>query len=906
MSKSLYLIDGHYQIYRAFYAAPKNLSAPDGQPTGAIHIFCQMLLNLIRDRQPDYLAMMMDVSDRTVFRCQLDADYKANREPAPEALHSQAEHIVSIVQGLDIPLHRMEGFEADDLMATIAHQVSDRPIDVYLVSRDKDLEQLLSDRVRLFDPTKEQIVDPATLLDTKGYSPSQAVEIQTLTGDSTDNIPGVEGIGVKTAAKLIAKYQTAQGVLDHADSLTPKQRERVLGFAEQMPITRQLVTLRRDVPFTFELDPCAVHGWNPEKALPILDELGLVRLRDQIKGVFQNTESQGTQANDDAVQTVHEDVDYKLINTPDALKEFAAELARQPRFAFDTETTGLNPVAADLVGLSFSWKAGSAYYLPVRGACAKVLDPDDVVEAIKPIFEDASIGKVGHNIKYDIVVLRQLGVRTLGIAFDTMVASFVLEPLRNSHGLDPLTLSLLDHRMIPISDLIGKGKNQITIDQVDTERVCEYACEDADYTWRLLEVLESQISGSDLEPLFRDTEMPLVAVLAEMEHNGVAIDSKVLNDLGDSLADRIIALDREIQKTAGHSFNVASTKQLAAVLFDELGLEVVRKTKTGRSTDADTLQTLAASTDNPIPNMVLAYREMSKLKSTYVDTLPKMVCPRTQRIHASFHQTGAVTGRLSSSNPNLQNIPIRTELGRKIRAAFIAGDERNVLLTADYSQIELRLLAHFCQDPALLEAFHKGEDIHRAVAAQVNGVASDKVTTEQRSAAKAVNFGIIYGQTAFGLSRSLSIPVGEARAFIDMYFMRYPQIRMFIDQCISDARRDGYAETILGRRRPIQELFSRNRQQVSFGERIAVNTVVQGSAADLIKKAMIQIHAKLDSGDYSAKMVTQVHDELVFETCKSEVERESEMIRHTMETAIVLDVPIEVDIGWGWNWVEGK
>ena len=929
MGKRFYIIDGHAQIYRAFYAPFRELTSPTGEPTRATYVFMQMLFNLIRRRKPDYLAMAMDVSDETVFRRKIDPNYKANREPAPEALCVQVERIASVVTALGIPVYRTPGFEADDLMATIAERLRDEPLEIYLVSRDKDLEQLLSDRVRLFDPQKDEVIDPQTLRASKGYTPEQAVEVQTLAGDTTDNVPGAVGVGVKTAAKLVGKYGSARAVVEHADELTPKMGERVRAFSDQLETTRRLVTLRRDVPFEFDLSACVLERLNVEAVKPVFEELGFARLRDALdefapesralarasptqpraparadspqRDLFTPPTRDDATSNGSPAQQ-----NYHLVDTPEAFDAFVAKLTEQACFALDTETTALNPVAAYLVGLSFCWKAGEAYYIPVRAVVGRKLPVDSVVERLKPILEDPSIAKVGHHIKYDMVVLRQCGIKLTGVTFDTMIASALLDPLWRSHSLDSITRGLLDHTMIPITDLIGKGKSQITIDQVNTAIVSEYAAEDADYTWRLKEVLEERMKGSHAECLFNDTEIPLVEVLAEMEHNGIALDAKLLATLGDSMADRMLELTGEVHKAAGHSFNIDSPKQLGGVLFDELGLTVVRKTKTGRSTDADTLQTLAQQTDNPIPKLVLEYRELSKLKGTYVDTLPKMVCKRTGRVHASFHQTGAVTGRLSSSDPNLQNIPIRTDTGRRIRAAFVPGKPDHVLLAADYSQIELRVLAHFCKDKALIGAFQEGQDIHRSVAAQIHGVSLEEVTAQQRSAAKAVNFGIIYGQTPFGLSRALDIPVGQAKAFIDMYFMRYPGIRSFIDKCIASARRTGYAETILGRRRPIEELHSRNRQQVSFGERIAVNTVVQGSAADLIKRAMLDIHRELAAGEHTARMLIQVHDELVFEVPECDIDRESQMIREKMEHAIELSVPIVVDIAWGGNWAEGK
>ncbi|MFQ5463001.1 MAG: DNA polymerase I [Phycisphaerae bacterium] len=912
MNKTLYIIDGHYQMYRAFYGAPQGLSTSSGEPTGAIHVFFQMLLQLIRDQSPDYLAVAMDVDDRSVFRVAIDPAYKAQRDPAPEALHAQVDRIAQIVDALGIPILRMPGFEADDLMATVAEQLKTEPIDVYLVSRDKDLHQLISAGVSLFDPTKDQVLDERWLAEEKGYTPQQAVEIQTLTGDATDNIPGVPGVGPKTAAKLIVKYQTAENVLAHADELTPKARERMKAFADQMPITRQLVTLRRDAPLDFDLTACRVADFDAQSVLPLFEELEMNRLAEQISAINGKPAGPNRPGNarvespaPRAAPSAPEEA-YLLIDTPELLETFVAELAKQERFAFDTETTGLNPVAADLVGVSVSWQSGAAAYIPVRGIGGPVLPISDVVAALKPAFENPNTCKTGHNLKYDLLVMRQAGIETAGVFFDTMIASFLVDPLRNSHSLDNLTRSLLGHEMIPISDLIGKGKQQITIDQVDTTRVGHYAAEDADYTWRLYELLAPKIQDGHVQSLFEETEMPLVSVLAEMEHHGVAIDATRLAAQSERMADQLDALQLKVFAAAGHEFNMNSTKQLATVLFDEQGLPVTRKTKTGRSTDAATLQSLVDTTDHPIPKLLLEYREIAKLKSTYVDTLPKMVCERTRRIHASFHQTGTATGRLSSSDPNLQNIPIRTPLGRSIRSAFVAGAPDRVLLAADYSQIELRLLAHFCKDAALVAAFESGQDIHRTVAASVNGVSLDKVTPEQRSAAKAVNFGIIYGQTAFGLSRSVGMPVGEARAFIDMYFMRYPGIRLFIDECIGKAKKLGYAETILGRRRPIPELTSRNRQQIGFGERIAVNTVVQGSAADLIKRAMLDIHRELKTGRYHAKMLIQVHDELVFELPESAVAEESEMVRARMEDALPLDIPIVVDIAWGRNWAEGK
>jgi len=902
VSKSLFVIDGHAQIYRSYYAPFRPLTSPTGEPTKAVHVFCSMLFNLIRNRKPDYLAMTLDVSDRSVFRCEIYPQYKAQRDPAPEDLPPQADRIIEIVAAMGIPVLRLQGFEADDLMATLAKRIAGDEVDVFLVSKDKDLEQLITDHVFLYDPSKDTVLDRATLLEQKGYTPEQVIDIQTLCGDTVDNIPGVPGVGVKTAAKLIAKYGTAQAVVDHADELTPKQSQNVKAFADNLAMTRRLVTLIDDVPFDFELEAAWAKNIVYANARSTFVSLGFTRLTerlDELAGASQDDQTPGPSDEDQPGE-------YICVDSEAALAGLADQLALQTAFAIDTETTSLNPVAAELAGISVAWEAGKAYYIPIRASMGACIPLDLVRAKLCCVLSDAGISKIGQNIKYDAIVLEQAGLPLAGISFDTMVASFVLEPLRRSHGMDALVLELCNHRMIPISDLIGKGKNQITVDQVDSARMTEYAAEDADFTWRLYEVLAKQLSRSSVKRLFEDLEMPLVSVLARMESNGVSLDAKLLADMSERLGERLVELTDDIHKAAGYVFNIASTKQLAVVLFDEQELPVVKKTKTGRSTDAATLEELAQKTDNPIPPMMLEYRELTKLKNTYLDTLPKMVCEKTNRIHAGFHQTGAVTGRLSSSDPNLQNIPIRTELGRQIRGAFVASDGDHLLVVADYSQIELRVLAHFSHDEALLAAFDSGLDIHAAVAAQVNDVTIDEVTSDQRSAAKAVNFGIIYGQTAFGLARTLGISQSSAKAFIERYDKQYPGIKVFIEKCIAKTKETGYAETMLGRRRPIDELLSRNKQQQALGERLAVNTVIQGTAADMIKKAMIDIHREIEDRRLAAKMLIQVHDELVFEVPETEVEDHVDMIRRRMVNAIKLDVPIVVDVGVGESWLKAK
>lgn len=957
--KTLYLIDGHAQIYRAYYAPFGALTSPKGEPTRATHVFTQMVLNLLRDKKPDYVVMVMDTSDETVFRTQIDPKYKANRQASPEDLAPQIERIVKILESIGMPILRIKGFEADDILATIAHRLRDEDIDIFLVSRDKDLDQLVTDNVRMYDPAKDRVLDAAAILEEKGYGPNLAVEAQMLMGDSTDNVIGVVGVGPKKAAQLLQQYGSVAGIIAAADKLTPKLKENVLAFAPRQDLVRQLVTLRNDVPIEFELESAAVGKLNLAAAKPHFVELGFTRLIDQLNKAIEaaggSAGGTGTTVQPLAdsragklpvalskAEALNEDVgdqdvdinrtkerdsgdalpadgqlglfdqvaditerrgDYKLVDTEDALAGLARHLAKSTAFAFDTETTGLCPADADLVGISMSDAAGKGWYIPVRGV-GKTLPEDSVRKALAPIFTNTNIKKCGQNLKFDIAVLKTFGLTVAGVDFDSMIASFVQNSSRRSHGLDQLSLELLQYRPIPTEALIGKGKNQTTFDKLPTDRVCEYAAEDADVSWQLCQELAKRMTEPELAKLFRDVEMPLVEVLADMELRGVAVDVALLGRLSSEMGDRMTALRDEIHRIAGRAFNVDSTKQLAEVLFDERKLRVVKKTQTGRSTDADVLEQLAAESDDPIPKLVLEYREMAKLRGTYVDALPSMISKKTGRIHPSFHQTGAVTGRLSCSDPNLQNIPIRTEAGAQIRRAFVPGFKDHVLIKADYSQIELRVLAHFCGDEALAAAFREDCDIHAFVAAQIAGIPLEQVTKEQRAGAKTVNFGIVYGQSAFGLARQTGMSVTEAKIFIAKYFDRYPKIRGFLDSCVEHARKHGYVKTILGRRRAIPDIHSRNQTARNAAERFAVNTVVQGSAADLIKVAMIRIDRRIREERRLSKMLLQVHDELVFETPRDKVETDAAMIRDEMSGALKLTVPIKVDVASGMNWLD--
>jgi DNA polymerase-1 len=893
MPKTLYILDSHSHLYASYFAIP-NLTAPDGEPTGAVFGFVQAVLKILRDKRPDYLAAVYDGPEET-FRKKAFADYKLTRKPMPDDLVPQIGRSKEILRALGVRVVEMPGYEADDLVALFTEQARRDGCQVVIVSRDKDLMQLLGPGVVLFDTRKDQTLDEAWLMAEKGLRPEQVPDWLGLMGDASDNIPGVPGIGEKRAVALLQQYGSMDEILAHAGEIKGKMGENLRQYADQARMSRELATLKSDLPTDLTYTDLTVAEADRPRVAALFQRLAFKKLAEQFE-----TPAEASR---------HEQR-FECVADEASLKCLAAALAKAEAFAFDTELTGLDPLRDRLVGLSFSTGQGFGWYVPVMAPEGEaVLDLDTVRAVLGPVLRSRQSLKVAHNAKFDLAALGTAGLTVEGPLFDTMIASYLLDPGNRSHALDALAAEHLGYRAMPITDLIGekkRGGGQCTMDQVPLAQITYYAAEDAEMTWRLYERFNARFAAeADLRRLFDQVEMPLVRVLEKMERRGVAVDLNLLAELSETFGRRMEALREEIHRLAGRQFNIDSPKQLGEVLFHELGLKPVKKTKTGVSTDSFTLESLAAV--HPLPAKVLQYRTLAKLKGTYVDALPQLIHPTTGRIHASFNQAAVATGRLSSSDPNLQNIPVRSDEGRRIRAAFVPADpQRDVLLSADYSQVELRLLAHFSQDPFLLDAFARDLDIHAFVASEIFGVPQDQVTAEQRSRAKAVNFGLIYGKTAYGLSRDLGISVGEAQAFIDAYFARYTRVREFMDAVLERAMADGYVVTILGRRRPTPGVKFTDAKRWTNNERAAFNTVLQGSAADLIKVAMVAIDRRIDDEGRPSRMILQVHDELVFEVPKAAVEEEQAMIVEEMTSALKLNVPMKVDVATGPNWREAK
>jgi len=892
--KRLFLIDGAALAYRTYFAFARNpLVNSRGEQVSVIFGFSRILLNLLDQEKPDLFAVVFDSPEPT-FRHEIYTEYKAQRQRMPDDMAEQLPRLEQLMGALDLPFIRKPGYEADDIMGTLARAAAASGYQTVLVTGDKDLMQLVDDHTLIYYPHRagESIewLDADGVTRKMGVPPSQIIDYLALCGDASDNIPGVPGIGPVGALALLKRFGSLEALLEQVDAIeSKKQRTALQENADLARLSRTLATIHRDVPLEIGIETLHLRPIPAEKAAAFFREMDLPSLVDRFSS---------------RTRAVNR---YQLVGDLKSVTELAERLRSCGAFALDTETTSVDPMRAELVGLSFSCAEGEAWYIPVKGpadltAGQQPLPTGEVLKILAPLLSAPAIKKCGHNAKYDLLVLARHGVEVAGLASDTMVADYLLNPSGFQHNLDAVSLEHLGLKKIPTSQLLGTGRNQRTMDLVPIEEVSEYACEDADYTWRLQQVLMPKLDAFGLRPLLEEVEVPLIHVLMVMERNGVALDELYLAAMSGELEQELGVIEKSIYELAGRKFNINSPKQLGEILFSELKLPSARRTKTGFSTDVGVLEELAGA--HPLPQRILDYRQLAKLKSTYVDALPRLINPATGRVHTSFNQTVAATGRLSSTEPNLQNIPIRTEVGRRIRRAFIPGDEGHLILDADYSQIELRIMAHLSGDRTLRDSFTAGEDVHARTAALVFKVPQAEVTPEQRRRAKEVNFGIMYGMGAYGLASRLGLTNEEAEQFIQAYFASYPGVQEYMLRTVREARQNGYVTTLLGRRRMIPEIASDNRRVREFAERTAINTPIQGSAADLIKVAMIRIQKRLEEEKSAARMIMQVHDELVFEVPRADAEALREMVRIEMEGAIRLDVPIRVETGVAGNWLE--
>ncbi len=956
MAETLYIIDGHAQFFRAYYAIRGGLTSRiTGEPTAMAYGFAAMLAKLYRECQPQHLVLVIDAAgDQDTFRSDLYPEYKANRDPAPDDFHPQVERCLELARLLAIPVYAEERVEADDVIATLVRRtrVTHPEWSIRIASKDKDLGQLLDGRTSLYDVQTGVELTADALFDSKGVRPEHVVDMLALMGDTVDNVPGIPGIGPKTAAQLITDYGSIEGVLANLDKLTPKRRESIAAGRETLALSRELVRLKDDCPVVIDsANARADLGQaNAAGVLELMRVLGFAGLRDQwaaLLGVEASAAETSvaapspsrprptpgslvddlplfgaaSDASDGAMERAEPTFlgTYTLVQTPQALAQLVdalrAAAAAGSVLGVDTETTGTRPRIDRLCGICLSTAPGNGVYVPVRSPSPEShLDEASVIHALKPVLEDATVPKALHNAKFDMQVLRAAGIALRGIVDDTMILDAIVHPEDRSHGLKESAESLLGLRMEPIQSLIGSGRFQRRFDEVDLSRALPYAAADPDVCLRLRDHLHHELTDARDASLYADVERPLVEVIADMEFTGIALDRAELARQRNRLGTMALELRDSILAQCPRPINPDSPKQLGEVLFNGpsdhppgLGLPIVKRTKTGISTDSEVLESLA---DDPtctsrIPGLVLQYRQVTKLVGTYLVALDEAVVPATGRIHASFHQLGAATGRLSSSDPNLQNIPIRSAMGRDIRKAFTAGPGQ-LLVCADYSQVELRMLAHLSGDQALVECFRRGEDIHRAVAAEVFGVSPSDVTDEQRNVAKMVNFGIVYGITAHGLSRRLGadVPMGRAKEIIDGYRARFSGIDRFLQACVEEARTSGGVRTILGRRRPIPEVHAKNPNQRRLGERVAINTVVQGSAADLIKVAMLRVHKRLATEFPESRLLLQIHDELVLEAPEGQAPDVARMLEETMAAAMSLSVPLVAEASIGKTWAE--
>jgi len=891
--KKLYLIDGANYVFRAYYAMP-GLSNSKGQPTGALYGFTNMLLKLLREEDPDYVAVCFDTAEPT-FRDEMYDQYKANRKEPPDDLVEQFPLVEPIVEALSISVVRKPGFEADDLIGTLAKRYASKELDVVVVTGDKDLMQLVGPHVSILDEMKGLRIGSKEVQARFGVTPERVVDVLALAGDSSDNIPGVPGVGAKTASKLVADYGDVEELIGRAGEIKGAVGRKIAEPAEQARLSKRLVTIDTDVDLKIDLKDMRRAGPDPERARAIFKELEFAKILDQL-----------------APESALSFEGYRLITQEKALKITLKSITDKGILSIDLETDSLDTMRARIAGFALCWAPGQAAYVPVGhvggspdlfgegGLAAGQLPREIVFEALRPILADESVKKVGQNLNYDLTILRRLGFEVRGVGFDTMLASYLIDPSQG-HGLDAMAARELGHTTVKYEEVAGKGAKQKLFTEITPADARDYACEDADVALRLSEILKLRIEEEGLTELLYDMEMPLLDVLIDMELAGMRVDEAALGDIGKEFQTELDGLMGRIHKLAGSEFNINSPKQLGVVLFEKLGLPGGKRTKTGFSTSQSVLEDLAAH--HEMPSLILRWRSLGKLKSTYIDSLSELVNPETGRVHTTFNQATAATGRLSSSDPNLQNIPARTEEGRRIRAAFVA-DPGFVLISADYSQIELRVLAHLSREGALISAFKEDKDVHAITAAGLFGVKPADVTREQRAVGKTVNFATIYGQTSYGLAAQLGIGQGEAARYIDDYFAKYPAVAAYRDEILARARKDGKVTTILGRRRFFPDINSRNGQLRQIAERMAFNTVFQGSAADIIKIAMIDVHAGLAEVSADAKLLLQVHDELVVEAPEGDAGKVPEFVKGRMERAVELDVPLVVDVGQGPNWAE--
>ena len=880
------LLDGNSFCYRAFYAI-RELRTSKGEPTNAVYGVITMLEKLLKELDPDGVAVAFDVKGPT-FRHKRYEEYKIQRKPMPDELVSQMPLVKEVLAAMNVPIYEKQGYEADDVIATVAKKLKGAGHEVFIATGDKDMLQLVDKRTRVVNPQKENFVyDEAQVKKRFGVGPDRVVEVMALMGDASDNIPGVDGVGEVTAMKLIAEFGTLEGLYKHLDRVkSDRLRENLTASKDIAFLSRELATIDSEVPLEVRADDLVRREPDQERLV------GLYR-RFEFRTLLKHLPAAEEKNADDP------ELAYRLITDRDAFKELAGALAKKKEWAFDFETTDTNPLVARPVGISFAWKEKEAVYVAFG---PEGLDAKKSLEELRHLFEDPKIRKIGQNLKYEALVLKSHGIGLEGIAFDTMVASYCLNPAKPNHNLDDIAMEHLGVRITPITDLIGTGKAQITMDRVPLDKVYRYGCQDSDVTVRLARILGAKLEEKGMKELFEEIEMPLVGILAGMEFAGVAIDTELLAELSADMEKTLAALTRKIHKEAGQEFNINSPKQLGEILFDKLGLPVVKKTKTGASTDSEVLQELAET--HPLPREILKFRELSKLKSTYVDALPLLADPGNKRVHTSFNQTVTATGRLSSSEPNVQNIPVRTEEGRKIRRAFVAGSGGTCLLSADYSQIELRVLAHLSGDEKLTEAFRRGADVHRFTAGLIFGVPMEQVTDAMRGTAKTVNFGVLYGMGSVSLAKSLDITGAAAKDFIKAYFERYGRVKQYLDGTVEKARRDGYVETAFKRRRYIPEIHSKDPRMKAFAERTAINAPLQGTASDVIKIAMVRIAGRLE--DSKTRMILQVHDELLFEVPKKDLIESAAMVRREMSGAVQFTVPMDVAVKSGPNWLDMK